>query len=507
MDPQEIPISEIVSVKIHYGGVFKLDTLTYNGGSSLTIHNVKFHNLNYKAFLGVIDDILDLFYTDIYYCVPGKDIRNGLRNLKSNKDLSKMVQCGLKHKVTVNVLLDHNEADLTMVLDGNESDVEERISNEEGDGNKNSDNVEVVNSNEEGDGNNVEEAIPTEPLIHVDDVDEFNYVDEDEELLDGEYPMHNPNIHWREMKPIRGEIFEDVEQFKNCIINYSVANGLKLFYEESKSDKVLVKCGIRHARQRGIHEPNPCPFRLWASKMGDKVTFQIKSLKPQHNCIRDYNLGSIVSSKWIAKQFADRIIENPKIKLRQLKEAVMKKYKVHVTENQCKRAKSRAIYDYLQSQTTHYEKIWDYGAAIVQSNPGSTVDINVQTFPDGKQVFKRFYVCFHSLKEGWLAGCRKVIGLDGCFLKGIAVGQLLTAVGRDANNQVYPIAWGVVDVETTANWSWFVNLLKNDLGLNNGDDVAIISDQHKVNTFLYFLLIYYLHVLIFNSIIGSFRSY
>ncbi|XP_071688226.1 uncharacterized protein [Rutidosis leptorrhynchoides] len=40
---------------------------------------------------------------------------------------------------------------------------------------------------------------------------------------------------------------------------------------------------------------------------------------------------------------------------------------------------------------------------------------------------------------------RKVIGLDGCFLKGIAIGQLLSALGKDANNQVYPLAWAVVD--------------------------------------------------------------
>ncbi|GKA74366.1 hypothetical protein Tco_0780668 [Tanacetum coccineum] len=31
-------------------------------------------------------------------------------------------------------------------------------------------------------------------------------------------------------------------------------------------------------------------------------------------------------------------------------------------------------------------------------------------------------------------------GLDGCFLKGLKKGQLLTCVGRDANDQMYPVA-------------------------------------------------------------------
>lgn len=38
--------------------------------------------------------------------------------------------------------------------------------------------------------------------------------------------------------------------------------------------------------------------------------------------------------------------------------------------------------------------------------------------------------------------------LDGCFLKESWNGQVLCVVGRDANNQMYSIAWGVVKVES-----------------------------------------------------------
>ena len=38
----------------------------------------------------------------------------------------------------------------------------------------------------------------------------------------------------------------------------------------------------------------------------------------------------------------------------------------------------------------------------------------------------------------------------------------------------------MVDVETTDNRTWFVNLLKMDLVLGNGEEVAILFDQHKV---------------------------
>nr|GEW44947.1 hypothetical protein [Tanacetum cinerariifolium] len=59
--------------------------------------------------------------------------------------------------------------------------------------------------------------------------------------------------------------------------------------------------------------------------------------------------------------------------------------------------------------------------------------------PDGKTYFKCFNVCFKGLKQGWLEGRRRVIGLDGCFLKTICKGELLSAVGRDGNNQAYTL--------------------------------------------------------------------
>jgi len=73
-----------------------------------------------------------------------------------------------------------------------------------------------------------------------------------------------------------------------------------------------------------------------------------------------------------------------------------------------------------------------------------------------------------------------VIGLDGFFLKGKEKGELLTSIGRDSNNQVFPIAWLDVDVENKANWIWFLKLLSGDLSLDGGRGLVIISDQHKV---------------------------
>lgn len=72
------------------------------------------------------------------------------------------------------------------------------------------------------------------------------------------------------------------------------------------------------------------------------------------------------------------------------------------------------------------------------------------------------------MKRGWIEGYRRIIGLDGCFLKEIRKGELLCAIGRDENNHIYPIAWAIVCIENKENWKWVLDNLIDDLKLNLG---------------------------------------
>ncbi|KAK8613007.1 hypothetical protein V6N13_104330 [Hibiscus sabdariffa] len=80
------------------------------------------------------------------------------------------------------------------------------------------------------------------------------------------------------------------------------------------------------------------------------------------------------------------------------------------------------------------------------ADPGGTFELMVER-PTAVDIpnFKRLYVCFSALKEGFKKYCRPVISLDGCFLKGPFKGEILSIVGRDSNNQIFPIAWAMVE--------------------------------------------------------------
>ncbi|GKD49797.1 mutator type transposase [Tanacetum coccineum] len=65
--------------------------------------------------------------------------------------------------------------------------------------------------------------------------------------------------------------------------------------------------------------------------------------------------------------------------------------------------------------------------------------------------------------------------LEGCPLPS----QILTAVGVDANNGIYLVAYAIVEAESKASWCWFLNLLGEDLGLIHAIASVFPSAEHR----------------------------
>ncbi|WOL07539.1 hypothetical protein Cni_G16283 [Canna indica] len=132
----------------------------------------------------------------------------------------------------------------------------------------------------------------------------------------------------------------------------------------------------------------------------------------------------------------------------------------------------------------HYAMIGPYLVQLRIINPTSLFNILYdRAFTSAPSVFQRLYIGFDALKKGFMQGCRlacrPIIGLDGCFLKTFLGGQFLSAIGRDENNQMFPIAWVVVVGENYLSWSWFLGILFDDRSIDQGYGLTLISDQQK----------------------------
>lgn len=131
-------------------------------------------------------------------------------------------------------------------------------------------------------------------VVHVDPKD-------DEDILGDNWRVHDPNIKWKAMRPQLGEKYEDPDQLKRALCFYALANGYKIYYEVNNSKRLLAKCSKDEQEKK-------CPFRLWASWMQQENSFQIKTLNDEHVCSRTYEYGTLVTSNWIARNFAKKIL-------------------------------------------------------------------------------------------------------------------------------------------------------------------------------------------------------
>lgn len=188
--------------------------------------------------------------------------------------------------------------------------------------------------------------------------------------------------------------------------------------------------------------------------------------------------NELVTFGRIAAKYEKFIIANPSWKLPLMKATVQEVMFANISIHKLKRAKALVMKKALDATKGQYRRLYDYQQELLRSNPGNTIVVNKEPNMD-PLVFQRMFICLDACKRGFLAGCRKVVGLDGCFFKGATNGELLCALGRDANNQMYPIAWAAVDKETNENCDWFCDLLFRDLGVGDGTDWVFISDQQK----------------------------
>jgi len=218
-----------------------------------------------------------------------------------------------------------------------------------------------------------------------------------------------------------GMVFADVNEFRRAVSKYVVQKRVQI--EKCVNEPKRVRCRCKEG----------CPWLLFACL--DKTTndFMIKTYNPKHSCnstTRNY----LCNAKFISTHFRKRINEQPNIRVFKLQELIRKKFKIHVGKTTVRRARAKVLKDIMGDHIVEFGKILDCKDELLRTNPGSTCVVKLGE-PDalGRPIFQSFYICFDPLKKAF-QNCRKCIGLDGCFLKGVCRGQLLVVVAKDGNN-------------------------------------------------------------------------
>ncbi|PON65535.1 hypothetical protein PanWU01x14_115470, partial [Parasponia andersonii] len=94
-----------------------------------------------------------------------------------------------------------------------------------------------------------------------------------------------------------------------------------------------------------------------------------------------------------------------------------------------------------------------------KTNPGTITYLET----DEMGRFKYFFMSLGASIRGFRTACRPMLYVDGSFLETNCGGTML-AIAQDTNRQLYPVAFGVVDLENNDSWMYFIVKLKEAIG-------------------------------------------
>ncbi|KAL3498355.1 hypothetical protein ACH5RR_041087 [Cinchona calisaya] len=258
----------------------------------------------------------------------------------------------------------------------------------------------------------------------------------DGEVVD-DFPEFNAEREIEKPDLVVGQLFNNVVEFRVALKQHAIVNGFEFKCTKNDNDRVTATC-VKN-----------CGWRIHASKFRGSLTFQIKTLDGiPHRCPWVYKNKS-ANSRWLAQKFIKQIANDPSIRVRNFKQTVKDKFNINVYENQLYRAKSKAIRTIQSEHKEQYWRLRDYCATILERNPGSCALV----------------VTKHTLYA--------------CHLKCTMGGQLMAAVARDANNQMFPVAMALVESECKDSWRWFLETLTDHIGRPQERGWIFISDRHK----------------------------
>ncbi|KAL4309024.1 hypothetical protein GQ457_01G010200 [Hibiscus cannabinus] len=300
----------------------------------------------------------------------------------------------------------------------------------------------------------------------VDEVD-----DTDSDSLHSAHGSDSDSPIWTEFNTER-----DMEnpKFKVSLVFPNKETLKEALRQYGRKNRYYVKFDINDRRRLRAVCKDGCPWKLWASKT-DSVTenFQIKTFNDVHTCSKVMKNKNI-TSKFLAKTYLHRWQRDRNYSDKLLRQEAEEDFVATIPRSKCLRARRYAMEILDGSYKEQFSKMYDYLGELRETNPGTRTICKLDA-----RLFQRVYVCLDACKKGYTAGCRPMLSLDGCFLKGHYIGYILTAVGIDANDGIYPIAYAAVEGENFSSWSWFLLLLQTDLEISNSYHISFMSERQK----------------------------
>ncbi|XP_030923003.1 uncharacterized protein LOC115949877 [Quercus lobata] len=213
-----------------------------------------------------------------------------------------------------------------------------------------------------------------------------------------------------------------------------------------------------------------------------KKGMKFPNSKVFREALREYAIKKPVDIKFKLneKKKLSEFDKNPNWKVAGVQNHVKQALEIDISYSQVYRAKKKATDLITGDEQLQYRKLRNYAKIIRLNDKGSRVILQTKMEDENAQPkFKRMYIRYNAQKLEFLGGCRPIIGLDGCHLKWRFGGQILSAITRDANDNIFPVAFAVVKQENKDSWVWFLQQYSDDIRNPEQLNLIFITDRQK----------------------------
>ncbi|RID46231.1 hypothetical protein BRARA_I02911, partial [Brassica rapa] len=263
-----------------------------------------------------------------------------------------------------------------------------------------------------------------------------------------------------------GKVFGSKSDCQIALAIYAIKKQFKFTQTRTKLDSFVVEC-----------PDSKCDWRVTAHEIRGCGYYEIRKAQLDHSCPIEFRSGykSKATSRIIASVYKAKFGDPGKAPIaRDLQRLVLEELRVNASYMKCYRAKEKAIIGLRGSDEDSYLKLPEYLYMLKLANPGTIADLETDLDDDGDERFLYLFLAFGASLNGFKK-LRHVLVIDGTHLSGKYKGVLLTASGQDANFQIFPFAFAVVDSEDEDAWTWF--LQKVERILSDSPTLSIISDR------------------------------
>ncbi|RYR70987.1 hypothetical protein Ahy_A02g005294 [Arachis hypogaea] len=157
---------------------------------------------------------------------------------------------------------------------------------------------------------------------------------EDEEATDSDDLENDYMIGGHDLGADDAEENADYEglsqEFKDMMAAYAVQTASNIKFKKCDLVRVQAVC------------QKDCPFWLYAHKVGEESTWQLRSMNLQHTCMQTHKVR-IMHSQWLGNQIKKKVKSNPRIKIKDLVVKVYKTWNMIVTKAMAAKTKQETL--------------------------------------------------------------------------------------------------------------------------------------------------------------------